>query len=49
MVPDGSPKLGVPGTTHSPRTKLTVRGRDDADIRVKLQPVEAEVRARLGN
>jgi competence/damage-inducible protein CinA-like protein len=49
MVPDGSVKLGFRAHYPQIETKLTVRGRDDADIRAKLGPVEAEVRARLGN
>ncbi len=49
MVPDGSLKLGFRAHYPQIETKLTVRGRDDADIRAKLRPVEAEVRARLGN
>jgi nicotinamide-nucleotide amidase len=49
MVPDGSVKLGFRAHYPQIETKLTVRGRDDADIRAKLAPVAAEVRARLGN
>ena len=49
MVPDGSVKLGFRAHYPQLETKLTVRGRDDADIRAKLAPVEAEVRTRLGN
>jgi nicotinamide-nucleotide amidase len=49
MAPDGSVKLGFRAHYPQIETKLTVRGRDDADIRAKLGPVEAEVRARLGN
>ncbi len=49
MVPDGSVKLGFRAHYPQLETKLTVRGRDEADIRAKLEPVEAEVRARLGN
>jgi nicotinamide-nucleotide amidase len=49
MVPDGSVKLGFRAHYPQIETKLTVRGRDAADIRGKLGPVEAEVRARLGN
>jgi nicotinamide-nucleotide amidase len=49
MVPDGSLKLGF--RSHYPQieTKLTVHGRDAAEIAAKLAPVEAEVRKRLGN
>ncbi len=49
MVPDGGVKLGFRAHYPQIETKLTVRGRDAADIRAKLGPVEAEVRARLGN
>src|ERR1700736_2281540 len=49
LVPDGSVKLGF--RTHYPQieTKVTVRAVDEADIAVKLAPVVAEVRKRLGN
>jgi nicotinamide-nucleotide amidase len=49
FAPNGSVKLGF--RTHYPQleTKLTVRGRDMDDIQVKLAPVAAEVRKRLGN
>ncbi len=49
MAPDGSVKLGFRAHYPQIETKLTVRGRDTADIRAKLAPIEAEVRARLGN
>jgi nicotinamide-nucleotide amidase len=49
MVADGSVKLGFRAHYPQIETKLTVRGRDAADIRAKLGPVEAEVRRRLGN
>jgi nicotinamide-nucleotide amidase len=49
MVPDGSVKLGFRAHYPQIETKLTVRGRDHADIQAKLGPVEAEVRKRLGN
>jgi nicotinamide-nucleotide amidase len=49
MAPDGSVKLGFRAHYPQIETKLTVRGRDMADIRNKLEPVEAEVRRRLGN
>jgi nicotinamide-nucleotide amidase len=49
MVPDGGVKLGFRAHYPQIETKLTVRGRDAADISGKLGPVEAEVRARLGN
>src|SRR2546423_4861329 len=49
LIPDGSVKLGF--RTHYPQieTKLTVRGVDRDDIELKLAPVQAEVRKRLGN
>ena len=49
FAPDGSVKLGF--RTHYPQleTKLTVRGKDMADVQVKLAPVAHEVRKRLGN
>jgi nicotinamide-nucleotide amidase len=49
FAPDGSVKLGF--RTHYPQleTKLTVRGKDMADVQVKLAPVAQEVRKRLGN
>jgi nicotinamide-nucleotide amidase len=49
LVPDGSVKLGFRAHYPQLETKLTARGRDMADIRAKLVPVEAEVRKRLGN
>src|SRR5262249_26546811 len=49
LVPDGSAKLGFRAHYPQLETKLTARGRDMADIRAKLVPVEAEVRKRLGN
>lgn len=49
LVPDGSVKLGFRAHYPQLETKLTVRGKDMDDVRRKLQPVEAEVRARLGN
>jgi nicotinamide-nucleotide amidase len=49
IVPDGSVKLGFRAHYPQLETKLTVRGADMADIRKKLQPVEQEVRKRLGN
>src|SRR5215472_6177948 len=49
LVPDGSVKLGF--RTHYPQieTKLTVRGADMSEITRKLEPVQTEVRMRLGN
>ncbi len=49
MAPDGSVKLGFRAHYPQIETKLTVRGADEADIRSKLEPIEAEVRRRLGN
>jgi nicotinamide-nucleotide amidase len=49
LVADGSVKLGFRAHYPQLETKLTVRGRDLDDIRAKLEPVEAEVRRRLGN
>jgi nicotinamide-nucleotide amidase len=49
LVPDGSVKLGFRAHYPQLETKLTVRGTDKDDIRRKLEPVEREVRARLGN
>ena len=49
MAPDGSVKLGFRAHYPQIETKLTVRGADEADIRRKLEPIEAEVRRRLGN
>ena len=49
LVPDGSVKLGFRAHYPQLETKLTVRGRDMDDVRVKLAPVQAEVRKRLGN
>jgi nicotinamide-nucleotide amidase len=49
LVPDGSVKLGFRAHYPQLETKLTVRGRDMDDIRTKLEPVQQEVRKRLGN
>ncbi len=49
MDPDGSIKLGFRAHYPQIETKLTVRGKDGDEIRRKLEPVEAEVRRRLGN
>ena len=49
LAPDGSVKLGFRAHYPQLETKLTVRGRDMADIRGKLAPVEEQVRKRLGN
>ena len=42
-------KLGFRAHYPQLETKLTARGKDIADIRAKLAPVEAEVRKRYGN
>ena len=49
LVPDGSVKLGFRAHYPQLETKLAVRGADMDDVRRKLEPVEAEVRKRLGN
>jgi nicotinamide-nucleotide amidase len=49
LVPDGSVKLGFRAHYPQLETKLTARGRDMEDIRRKLEPVEREVRKRIGN
>ncbi len=49
IVTDGSVKLGFRAHYPQLETKLTVRGRDKDDIRAKLEPVQREVRKRLGN
>jgi nicotinamide-nucleotide amidase len=49
LVPDGSVKLGFRAHYPQLETKLTARGRDLEDIRGKLEPVEREVRRRVGN
>src|SRR5687768_123452 len=49
LLPAGGVKLGFRAHYPQLETKLTIRGSDMDDIRVKLAPVEAEVRSRLGN
>jgi nicotinamide-nucleotide amidase len=49
LVPDGSVKLGFRAHYPQLETKLTVRGTDMEDIRTKLEPVERDIRKRLGN
>jgi nicotinamide-nucleotide amidase len=49
IVPDGTVKLGFRAHYPQLETKLAVRGADMEDIRRKLEPVEREVRKRLGN
>ena len=49
LAPDGSVKLGFRAHYPQLETKLTVRGTDMDDVRRRLEPVQAEVRKRLGN
>ena len=49
LAPEGSVKLGFRAHYPQLETKLAVRGRDLAEVRRQLEPVEAEVRRRLGN
>jgi nicotinamide-nucleotide amidase len=49
LAPEGSVKLGFRAHYPQLETKLAVRGRDMAEVRRQLEPVEAEVRRRLGN
>jgi nicotinamide-nucleotide amidase len=49
LAADGSVKLGFRAHYPQLETKLTVRGADMDDVRRKLEPVQAEVRKRLGN
>jgi nicotinamide-nucleotide amidase len=49
LVPDGSVKLGFRAHYPQLETKLVVRGADMDEVRRKLEPVQAEVRQRLGN
>lgn len=49
LAPDGGVKLGFRAHYPQLETKLTIRGRDMADVRDKLAPIQAEVRKRLGN
>jgi nicotinamide-nucleotide amidase len=49
LVSDGSVKLGFRAHYPQLETKLTVRGADMDEVRRKLEPVQAEVRRRLGN
>src|SRR5690606_6672466 len=49
MDPEHGVKLGFRAHYPQLETKLTVRGRDMADVRRRLDPVEREVRRRLGN
>ena len=49
LAPEGSVKLGFRAHYPQLETKLTVRGRNRADVAAKLAPVEEEVRRRIGN
>ncbi|BBK32767.1 competence/damage-inducible protein cinA [Stella humosa] len=49
LVPDGAMKLGFRAHYPQLETKITIRGTDMDDVLRKLEPVTAEVRARLGN
>jgi nicotinamide-nucleotide amidase len=49
LVPDGSVKLGFRAHYPQLETKLTARGADMDDVRRKIEPVQQEVRKRLGN
>src|SRR5476649_908907 len=46
---DGDIKLGFQAHFPQLETKLAIRGANEADLNVRLAPVEAEVRKRLGN
>jgi nicotinamide-nucleotide amidase len=46
---DGEIKLGFQAHYPQLETKLAVRGADETDLNMRLAPVEAEVRKRLGN
>jgi len=49
LVPDGSVKLGFRAHYPQLETKLTVRGANMDEVRRRLEPVQGEVRKRLGN
>ena len=49
LVADGSVKLGFRAHYPQLETKLVVRGADRAEVDLKLAPVMAEVRRRMGN
>lgn len=49
LAPAGSVKLGFRAHYPQLETKLTVRGVDEADVKAKLAPVEAEIHRRIGN
>jgi nicotinamide-nucleotide amidase len=46
---DGDIKLGFQAHFPQLETKLAIRGANEADLNVRLAPIEAEVRKRLGN
>ena len=46
---DGDIKLGFQAHYPQLETKLAVRGADETDLDMRLAPIEAEVRKRLGN
>jgi len=46
---DGDIKLGFQAHFPQLETKLAIRGADETDLNMRLAPVEAEVRKRLGN
>jgi len=46
---DGDIKLGFQAHYPQLETKLAIRGADETDLNMRLAPVEAEVRKRLGN
>lgn len=49
MVPGGRLKLGFRAHYPQLETKLTIRARDTDEARALLEPVEAELRSRMGN
>jgi nicotinamide-nucleotide amidase len=49
LAPAGSVKLGFRAHYPQLETKLTIRGVDEADVKAKLAPVEAEIHRRIGN
>jgi nicotinamide-nucleotide amidase len=49
LAPAGSVKLGFRAHYPQLETKLTARGVDEADVKAKLAPVEAEIHRRIGS
>ncbi|NND49721.1 MAG: CinA family nicotinamide mononucleotide deamidase-related protein [Rhizobiales bacterium] len=49
LAPDGGVKLGFQAHYPQLETKLAVRGASEDEVRRNLEPVESEVRRRLGN